>query len=286
MISSRRATRSIPLRHFAVNLVFVRASSAILPRSSGKVGDMNRRSIRSLVPLLLFPSLASAQLAQQTADANDGGPTLSQVLDRAAELAPLKTVMVAQNGEILAERGYRGNSTTAPTNIKSASKIDRLGAGRHRHRQGHSRRRRPEDRADSADDLPPDPDPRLAKITIGNLLSMQAGLERTSGPNYGRWVSSRNWVRAALAQPFVDEPGGGMLYSTGSTHLLSAILTRTTGRSTLELARDWLGTARGLRDRRLGARPAGHLSRRQPDGDEPALAAGLRRALSQRRQDG
>jgi CubicO group peptidase (beta-lactamase class C family) len=32
-----------------------------------------------------------------------------------------------------------------------------------------------------------------------------------------------------------------MLYSTGSSHLLSAVLTRASGRSTLALARDWLG---------------------------------------------
>ena len=37
-----------------------------------------------------------------------------------------------------------------------------------------------------------------------------------------------------------------MLYSTGSTHLLSAILTRASGRSTLELARDWLGPLDGF----------------------------------------
>ena len=95
-------------------------------------------------------------------------------------------------------------------------------------------------------DLPRDPDPRMADITIGHLLSMQAGLERTSGANYGGWISSSNWVRDALARPFVDEPGGGMLYSTGSSHLLSAILTRATGRSTLELARDWLGPVDGF----------------------------------------
>jgi CubicO group peptidase (beta-lactamase class C family) len=40
--------------------------------------------------------------------------------------------------------------------------------------------------------------------------------------------------------PFDGEPGGRMLYSTGSTHLLSAILTRASGRSTRELAREWL----------------------------------------------
>jgi CubicO group peptidase (beta-lactamase class C family) len=53
-------------------------------------------------------------------------------------------------------------------------------------------------------------------------------------------------VRAALAQPFADDPGGAMQYSTGSTHLLSAILTRATGRSTLDLARDWLGRVGGF----------------------------------------
>lgn len=50
----------------------------------------------------------------------------------------------------------------------------------------------------------------------------------------------------ALSRPFVDAPGGGMLYSTGSSHLLSAILTRASGRSTLDLARDWLGEPLGI----------------------------------------
>ena len=44
----------------------------------------------------------------------------------------------------------------------------------------------------------------------------------------------------------VDDPGGRMLYSTGSTHLLSAILTRVSGRPTLDLARDWLGRLPGF----------------------------------------
>ena len=96
------------------------------------------------------------------------------------------------------------------------------------------------------DSLPERPDPRLAHVTVGHLLSMQAGLERTSGPYYGRWVASRDWVRDALARPFVDEPGGAMLYSTGSSHLLSAILVRASGRPTLALAREWLGPQAGF----------------------------------------
>src|SRR5690606_8925781 len=62
----------------------------------------------------------------------------------------------------------------------------------------------------------------------------------------GRWVQSRDWVAHVLSRPLVDEPGGRMLYSTGNTHVLSAVLSRATGRSTLDLARDWLGEPLGI----------------------------------------
>jgi CubicO group peptidase (beta-lactamase class C family) len=175
-----------------------------------------------------------------------GEDRFEAILDAAERLAPLQTVVIAVDGETVAARGFRGHSPDRPANIKSASKsvvsalvgiaIDKGIL------EGADQRIAPL----LASELPENGDPRLRDITIGHLLSMQAGLGRTSGANYGRWVSSRNWVRAALAMPFDDEPGGAMLYSTGSTHLLSAILTRATGRSTLELARDWLGPQEGF----------------------------------------
>ncbi|EHK57350.1 serine hydrolase domain-containing protein [Allomesorhizobium alhagi] len=197
---------------------------------------MTRAAALFFVLLLILAPAASAQEGVPP-----DPPSLDSVLDRAEALEPLETVIVAQGGKILAERGYRGNSVETPTNIKSASKtvisalvgiaIDK-GVLR-----GVDQKIAPILRSH----LPEDPDPRIDEITISHLLSMQAGLGRTSGPNYGRWVQSRDWVRAALAMPFDDEPGGNMLYSTGSTHLLSAILTRASGRSTRELAREWLG---------------------------------------------
>lgn len=171
---------------------------------------------------------------------------IAEILDEAERLRPLHAVVVSHEGETVAAQGYRGHSPDRPTNIKSASKsvVSAL--------VGIAIDRGVLDGADQkiapllAADLPDNGDPRLQDITIGHLLSMQAGLGRTSGANYGRWVSSGNWVRAALAMPFDDQPGGAMLYSTGSTHLLSAILTRQTGRSMLELARDWLGPQDGF----------------------------------------
>jgi SAM-dependent methyltransferase len=82
------------------------------------------------------------------------------------------------------------------------------------------------------DRVPAEADPRVNEIRVGHLLAMRAGPERTSGRNHGRWVASPDRVRFALSRPFVDAPGGGMLHSTGSSHLHSAVLTRASGRAT------------------------------------------------------
>jgi len=94
--------------------------------------------------------------------------------------------------------------------------------------------------------IPAGADPRVASITFSNLLTMQAGLQRTSGRNYGNWVASANWVENALSRPLVAKPGTRMLYSTGSYHVLGAIMTELTGQSLLSLARARLGRPLGI----------------------------------------
>lgn len=200
---------------------------------------ITRRTALLATPFVLTSMRAFAQQTGGTGVAQ-APQTLKAVLGRAADLEPLKVVMVSRKGETIAREAFNGSGLNASTNIKSASKsiisclvgiaIDRkLLEG-------------PDQKIASIlkADLPRDADPRLSEVTIGNLLSMQAGLSRMSGPNYGRWVGSSNWVRFALSEPFDGEPGGQMLYSTASTHLLSAILTRVGKRPTLTLARDWL----------------------------------------------
>lgn len=171
---------------------------------------------------------------------------LTPLLTEAEALDGLRAIALWRDGAEIAARGYGGWTPDRPTNIKSASKsvVSALAgiAIARGHLEGAAQPIAPILQAD----LPPDPDPRLARVTLGNLLSMQAGLERQSGANYGRWVSSPNWVRAALAAPFTQDPGGRMQYSTASTHLVAAILTRVTGRPALELARDWLGPVPGF----------------------------------------
>lgn len=94
--------------------------------------------------------------------------------------------------------------------------------------------------------LPRDATPGVADITLEDLVTLRAGLERTSGANYGAWVNSRNWLSDALTRPMVARPGGRMLYSTGSTHILGAALAEATGQSLLSQARRRLGDPLGI----------------------------------------
>ena len=102
-----------------------------------------------------------------------------------------------------------------------------------------------------------DPDKRKQLITIENLLTMRSGLQSTSGENYGRWVSSRNWVRHALDRPMISDPGTTMEYSTGTSHILSAILTKASGRSTHQFATDLLARPLGIQLARWTRDPQG-----------------------------
>jgi CubicO group peptidase (beta-lactamase class C family) len=189
------------------------------------------------VPIAL---LCVVGAAARTAGVN-GAPALNDfhraaILERAAGLPRLRSLLVSVGGELIEEHYFNGASARRSANLKSASKtiiailvgiaIDRG------YLEGVD-----QPIADFFPDELAEADAVKRSITIGDLLSMRSGLETTSNRNYGRWVQSRNWVRHALSRPLVDRPGGRMVYSTGSTHLLSAILTRATGMSTLEFGR-------------------------------------------------
>ncbi|KQM37441.1 serine hydrolase domain-containing protein [Sphingomonas sp. Leaf10] len=210
--------------------------------------------MRALLPCLLLLTAAcnggAAPSPQPEATAATRGLNASAMQATVADaqrLPRLRSLLVLRDGRTLTERVFNGGpALDRPVNIKSASKsvmsaLVGIAIARGVF-TGVDQPVLPILRADA----PANPDPRLARVTIGNLLSMQAGLERTSGEYYGRWVSSPNWIRFALSRPFVADPGADMLYSTGSTHLLSAALTKASDRSTLANARDWLGEPLGI----------------------------------------
>ena len=171
---------------------------------------------------------------------------LARVRAKAAELDQLNALIVARGGRIALAEAFRGPALDRPVNVKSVSKtiVATL--------VGCALDRGILESVDQpvapllADRVPAGADPRVHRITLAHLLTMQAGLERTSGANYGAWVQSRDWIADALGRPFVTDPGARMLYSTGSYHLLGAALARAADRNLLALARDWLGRPLGI----------------------------------------
>jgi CubicO group peptidase (beta-lactamase class C family) len=162
----------------------------------------------------------------------------------AASLPRLYSLLVSVDGDMRAEHYFNGATPTRATNIKSASKsivatLVGIAIDRGDLEGVHEPIARffPEYLRTSPD---------KGAITVEDLITMRSGLETTSNRNYGRWVQSSNWVRHVLQQPMVDRPGGRMIYSTGSTHLLSAILTKTTGSNTAAFARSALGEPLGI----------------------------------------
>ena len=173
------------------------------------------------------------------------GPQAEEIDEAARTLPRLHSLLVSRRGELLFERYYNGIRRDRPANIKSASKsviAALVGIAL-------DRRLIPDVSTPILTYFPQiarDPDPRKRAITVEHLLTMRPGLEGTSNRNYGAWVTSRNWVQHALARPMFAAPGEEMEYSTGNTHLLSALLTNATGKNTWQFANEVLAKPLGF----------------------------------------
>ena len=209
-----------------------------------------RRRALGALSLVVLLSIGRSH-GQQTAP-----PTLDAARAAAAGLPRLHSLIVAQNGRTLLEYYAKGAAERRVSNVKSVSKsvISTL--------VGIAIERRlipsvGQPIAAYFPELARDADPRKRRITIEDLLTMRSGLISTSFDNYGAWVGSRNWVDYVLQRPMVADPGEDMEYSTGNTHLLSAILTKATKQSTWAFAQQQLGTPLGFTVSRWPRDPQG-----------------------------
>ncbi|WP_432695332.1 serine hydrolase domain-containing protein [Marinobacterium sp. YM272] len=192
-----------------------------------------------MVTGLMTGILLLAQAAPASADI----PRQQQLLQRAEQFSSIRTLHIAHKDQLVLAAGINGGNPDAATNIKSASKLLMSAMVGIAIDRGLIASVETPVVELLPDQIPAAPDPLLEQLNVGHLLSMQAGLQRTSGQNYGRWVNSSNWVKYVLSRPFEDEPGGGMLYSSGNTHLLSAIIMDRTGRSTYRQFNAWFEPA-------------------------------------------
>ncbi len=103
----------------------------------------------------------------------------------------------------------------------------------------------------------PGTDDRKKRITLHHLLTMTAGFEWSDMAHYGPMIASNDRVGFLLDLPMKHAPGEKWVYSTGVSHLLSAIVQKASGKDALALAREHLFGPIGITSVEWPADPKG-----------------------------
>ena len=88
-------------------------------------------------------------------------------------------------------------------------------------------------------------DSRVNNITLKHLLTMRSGIKGDEEA-YFTFTSSNNWIRTIIGMSLDFDPGTKAQYSTAGTHLISGMLTRASGMSTLDFAGKYLFEPMGI----------------------------------------
>jgi CubicO group peptidase (beta-lactamase class C family) len=232
------------LIHTVINWIIWRVKpkqvSKLMNRSSGAVFVM-------LLCAVLFSAFTAAASRAQAQSALLPGLDTGVLQQRSRAMPRLHSLLISHQGIPVFEQYFAGRHAGQPANLKSASKSVMSALVGLALQNGQIK-----DINQPIVDFFPEYigtelEDTVRRITVRNLLTMQGGLASTSGRNYGPWVASRNWVDAALKSPMVADPGTAMIYSTGTTHLLSAIIARASGMNTKEFAQRYLADPMGFR---------------------------------------
>jgi CubicO group peptidase (beta-lactamase class C family) len=108
-------------------------------------------------------------------------------------------------------------------------------------------------------------DPRLARITLDDLLTMRSGIEwHESDRPFDdtnttlQLEASEDWIQFTLDQPMDADPGEKWVYSSGGSHLMSGIIRSATGRFIDEYAEEHLFGPLGITDYHWKKTPKGY----------------------------
>lgn len=102
------------------------------------------------------------------------------------------------------------------------------------------------------EDMPAEPSSQLKAMRVRDLLTMSTG--HTTEPKLGK---TDVWTKAFLAHPVTHKPGTFFMYNTPATYMLSAIVQKQTGSSTLDFLKPRLFDPLGIVDPTWGTSPQG-----------------------------
>jgi CubicO group peptidase (beta-lactamase class C family) len=194
---------------------------------------------------------AGAQAASawpQAAPESQGlsAPALEAVLSDAAAFPAMRSLVVARNGMLVAERYYRDGAVDKPRRIQSCTKsVVSLLVGQAL-AQG-----RLQSLSQTVAQLLPDatakaPDAPAASLTLRQILTGTTGLAYDFLAQMRELAGAPDPVQYALALPRGSQPAGAWSYNDAAIGLLTPILQRAYGLDLREIARQQLFAPLGI----------------------------------------
>jgi CubicO group peptidase (beta-lactamase class C family) len=165
-------------------------------------------------------------------DLNMDQELIDSALFQAGKLNYIYSFLVIRNGKIATEKYFNGHNVNSENNIRSISKSylsATFGLAIEMGIVSESSKLTNIIQVDQSQII----DNRFNDITVGNLLKMKSGLDKDVNL-YMEVVYSENWLSTIFSQRLVSIPGEKFIYSTPATHLLSAALTKASGKTSSE----------------------------------------------------
>ncbi|GGJ86224.1 serine hydrolase [Pilimelia anulata] len=173
--------------------------------------------------------------------------------DALAEHRGMRAVVVLRGGKLVYERYFRDGAANQSNNVHSASKSIlqaltgiAVADGKIKSLDAPISTYLPQYAAAGTP---------TGAITVRRLLGMSSGLDWREDETEERIEESDDWVGAILG--LAENPAAGFNYSTGNTHVLSAVLQAATGTTTCAYAREKLFTPLGIMPERWTRDPQG-----------------------------
>ena len=178
---------------------------------------------------------------------------LAQAFENASQIEDLQGLVVARNGEIVAEKYFNSAGPDPDPNLHVMSVTKSITATL----VGIAIEKGFIESVDQevSEFLPDESEmfnPALGQASIRNLLTMTCGHdwhEIGSPSEFMDFVNAPNQVEYVFQKPIINTPGTVFNYSDGGAHLVSVILTKATGMSTSEFANTFLFEPMGIGDK-------------------------------------
>ena len=173
------------------------------------------------------------------------------------ELPHVTSVLVVRHGYLVFEEYYQGYHADLAVDVTSVTKSITSALVGIALREGYMKSLDQSMKEFFPEYVGVTSDPRTQDVTLEQLLTMTANVAWSEEKQW-RWPSGREWMRAILNTQLESKASGKFTYFTPGVHLLSGVLAKSTGMSTLAFAEKHLFSPLGISTLYWEADPQGY----------------------------